>query len=229
MGSRLLGSLGPAILAIALGAGCKSNAVHGKVAGFAVPIRSSFLIYHPPEGDADGLAVVTMSDLPSACASYRFWYDEFRAASTPEEMATAWARSFPEQFWEVVIAVYTEGTTWPISRTEWQGLGWQEDPSPGRIGAVLVQHNAHRPAEWFEGLEGYENHFYTNAGVVRWRNGEPSARLSGVFETATVDEQGVDTGPVKIEFNATPCADTLEPEAVLPVPPDLSGGADTGT
>jgi hypothetical protein len=210
-------------------AGCRTNAVHGRVDGFRIPIRSSFLIYQPPNGDTDGTTIVTMSDLPSACAVYRFWFEQKQSAESPEEMAEAWDAAFPDQFWEVIVEVFNDGTTWPISNTQWQGLGWDEAVTTGRLRATLVQHNALRPAEWFDGLVGFENHYFSNAGFVKWRSGEPGVRLSGVFETSLVDVEGVPAGPVKIEFNATPCSDELDGTAVLPYPPDPDGGPTTTT
>src|SRR5687767_5567968 len=115
------------ILALALAAGCSSNAVHGKVDGFHVPVKSAFLLHLPPQdADADGLAMVTMSSLPSACPVYDYWFERLEQAESSEDLAEGWAAAFPEQFWEVLITVRTEGDGWPLARTRWQGVAWDE-------------------------------------------------------------------------------------------------------
>ncbi|MEQ1570772.1 MAG: hypothetical protein ABMA64_34405 [Myxococcota bacterium] len=206
-------------------AGCSSNGVHGKVGGFDVEIQSAFLIYDAPPEGSDGLAIVAMSSMPSACAAYRYWYDEVLKAESSDDLAKAWATAFPEQFWEVLVEVVNDGSSWPVSGSEWQGLGVQENPAAGRLSAELIQHNAHRPAEWFDGLQGYENHYSSNAGFAKWRKAVPGEHLSGVFSTSTVDPDGVPTGQVKIEFNATPCPN-LRVDAVFSETP--AEATDTG-
>jgi hypothetical protein len=203
-------------LALVLLGGCSANAVHGRVDGFAVKIKSSFLAWDVPADGTPGTIVVAMSSLPNGCAVYQYWNVQMnKADSDPDALAQAWAQAFPEQFWEVFLTFRVDPGTWPAPGMAWQGNAWdQQLTTPSSAAMEFVQHNAHRPAEWFEGASGFEHDYFSNAGVVKFGRSIPNQRLSGRFSTLTVDETGLPTGSVNVDFAATPCPQ-LPPDAIV--------------
>lgn len=206
----------------------------GTIDGRQWPIGDSYFVLTDGAYGKDDLLAINLSSLEESCRTWQLWDALAKDAETPEELAEAWAESFPKVFFEVHIGARMRPNGWPVAGVGWPGVKWNTLPQKEDVAyAEFVEHHGWRTVEWFEAAEAIsvgevpdlsedeldelaeiEVIFRSHAGAVKWRHGAPGRVAKGHFSTEAVDSEGERLGQVELFFNATPC-NTYSPLVVV--------------
>lgn len=198
-----------ALGALLLGAGCNPNRVGGTVDGVKIPVESSMFIENVDAIGEDNLLTVVLSSMPNACDVYESWAARQGGALTSAELGTAWAQSFPSDFWEVTLVIRIADRSVLLGGSM-TGVAWDEPlDRADHAFARFTHHTRHRDAAWFDDdapVEDYLEEYLSDAGLLEFRRGYiPQERLNGRFQTPVVDGQGLGVGIATLRFDSVYC------------------------
>ena len=217
------------LLSLAALCGCTRNHMVGAIDGLQWPVGEAYFVVDEGAYGEDGLLAINLSSLPDACRVWQMWDVAVEDAESAEDLADGWKETFPKVFWEVHIGARIRPNGWPVARTGWPGVPWDEYPGkPDVVYAEFIEHKNLRDAAWFEAeatlkgaaegeltedeidelqdtLSDAETVYRSHAGAIKWRSSTPDRIAKGHFATSVVDEKGKNKGRVDAFFNSTPC------------------------
>ncbi|MCA9493700.1 MAG: hypothetical protein KC621_27395 [Myxococcales bacterium] len=187
-----------------------ANRVDGFVGDQQLSIASAHLTWLPGALGDDDLLVATLSSLPDSCGLERAFEQLAGQSDQPDQLAAAWAATYPPAFWQVDVVARVPGASWPSKGELWVGLPWDAFPEePNTLFASFTEHRALRDEAWWGGEaieeDDYETVWFSDEGTALWRAGTPSQHARGRFNTFVADGEGVRDGLVEVFFDVSVC------------------------
>ncbi|MDP6935349.1 MAG: hypothetical protein QGG40_20685 [Myxococcota bacterium] len=189
--------------------------VTGSVGGTDLPKMQSALFVEATDlYDDSGLVQLYVTDVDDACSTFTAYQEDISQAQGADDFATVWSSHFPDRFWRINIVMRIADPSVSNGGETLTGVSWDESlQGPGEAyGHLFAYTDTLDEAYWNHDADDadYVTTYRTDGGSLTIDRHTPSQRLSGSFETSTVDSEGSGQGELDIQFDASHCAELEE-------------------